>query len=229
MNTIPMKVTENLTVNVMPDSNHEFLMASKEVAKGYDVCTDTLRSHKRNMKEDLIEGKHFISTVQIQHGASPGSSRATMWTKRGIIRLGFSIKSDRAKLFRDWAEDLIITNIEKKNPTSFALQSKKLEERYVRRPEFNETIEIVESAILACGSANQLAARIGISGATLSLLKSRPWLVSTENLHGIELACRNILSRDARLDVDTFEQILMIKDGDLRLNIFNKMKKGGLI
>ncbi len=33
---------------------------------------------------------------------------ATLWTKRGIIRLGFFIKSNRAKQFRDWAEDLII-------------------------------------------------------------------------------------------------------------------------
>jgi DNA-binding Xre family transcriptional regulator len=114
-------------------------------------------------------------------------------------------------------------------PTAFDLLSKKLEDRYVRRPEFNESVEIINSAILACGSANQLASRIGISGATLSLLKSRPWLVSTENLHGIELACRNLLSRDAKLDTETFGQILMIKDCDLRISIFDKMKKGGLI
>ena len=34
--------------------------------------------------------------------------KKTLWTKRGIVRLGFFIKSDRAKLFRDWAEDLVI-------------------------------------------------------------------------------------------------------------------------
>jgi hypothetical protein len=32
----------------------------------------------------------------------------TFWTKRGIIRLGFFVKSDLARLFRDWAEDLIV-------------------------------------------------------------------------------------------------------------------------
>lgn len=120
-------------------------------------------------------------------------------------------------------------SIEKKHPTAFNLLSKKLEDRYVRRPEFNEIVEIVDSAILACGSANQLASRIGVSGATLSLIKSRPWLVSIENLHGIELACRNLLSRDAKPDTETFEQILMIPNCDLRISIFTKMKKGGLI
>lgn len=33
---------------------------------------------------------------------------AVFWTKAGIIRLGFSIKSERAKLFRDWAESVIL-------------------------------------------------------------------------------------------------------------------------
>lgn len=35
-----------------------------------------------------------------------------MWTKRGIVRLGFFIKSERAKMFRDWAEDLVINKID---------------------------------------------------------------------------------------------------------------------
>jgi len=37
-----------------------------------------------------------------------GSQDQTLWTKRGIVRLGFFIKSERAKLFRDWAEDFIL-------------------------------------------------------------------------------------------------------------------------
>lgn len=31
-----------------------------------------------------------------------------MWTKRGVVRLGFFIKTPMAKEFRDWAEDYII-------------------------------------------------------------------------------------------------------------------------
>ena len=43
-----------------------------------------------------------------------------MWTKRGIIRLGFFIKSDRARLFRDWAEELIINPRQVKNPRALS-------------------------------------------------------------------------------------------------------------
>jgi len=35
-----------------------------------------------------------------------------LWTKRGIVRLGFFVKSERAKMFRDWAEDLVIDKID---------------------------------------------------------------------------------------------------------------------
>ncbi len=102
-----MQVKDGLSVAVYPNHQHEFLLPPKEVATGYGVSTYTIRLHKKRHSKELIEGKHFISNVTISNGAK-GSSRGTMWTKRGIVRLGFFIKSERAKLFRDWAEDLII-------------------------------------------------------------------------------------------------------------------------
>ena len=103
-----MQVTENLSVAVFPNYEHEFLLPTKEVALGYGVSNHTVRRHKKDHSDELIEGKHYLSGVSISHVASKGSSKGTMWTKRGIVRLGFFIKSERAKLFRDWAEDLII-------------------------------------------------------------------------------------------------------------------------
>ena len=113
---INRQVTNDLQVILIPDVEHEFLMTSKEVAKGYGIHQDTLRTHKRRNKEDLIEGKHFLSSVSVGHGASPGASLTTLWTKRGVIRLGFIIESNRARLFRDWVEDLVINVIEQKLP-----------------------------------------------------------------------------------------------------------------
>lgn len=34
-----------------------------------------------------------------------------MWTKRGIVRLGFLLNSPRAKAFRDFAEDLVLSDL----------------------------------------------------------------------------------------------------------------------
>lgn len=105
---ISLTVTEGITVTIIPNQEHEFLMSTKEVASGYGVTTYNIRQHKLSQSSELIEGKHYLGNVSITHGASCGASRSTMWTKRGIVRLGFFIKSEQAKLFRDWAEDLII-------------------------------------------------------------------------------------------------------------------------
>lgn len=108
---VSLQVTDGLTVAILPNSNHEFLMTTKQVASGYGVNHSTINRHKLDHEEELIDGKHYLSTVSIPHSASPGSSKGTLWTKRGIIRLGFFIKSKQARMFRDWAEDLVLDKI----------------------------------------------------------------------------------------------------------------------
>lgn len=117
--TKQMQVAENLTVNVMPDSDFEFLMTTAEVAKGYGVSPTTLRSHKHEHRDELAAGKHYFDAVGFSNAGCKSSSydtpplNQTLWTKRGIVRLGFFIKSERAKMFRDWAEDLILSTTER--------------------------------------------------------------------------------------------------------------------
>ena len=110
---LSMTVTEGITVNVLPNRQHEFLMTTREVAAGYGVSEWLIRKHKENHPDELLEGTHFLGNVNIIHAATPGSSRGTLWTKRGIVRLGFFIRSERARLFRDWAEDLVLAVVDK--------------------------------------------------------------------------------------------------------------------
>lgn len=115
-------VAENLIVTVEPNKEHEFLMTTNEVANGFGVSGGTIRKHKMEHSEELIEGKHFIVLINGENSSVTKSNaeckpegyqfKQTLWTKRGIVRLGFFIKSERAKLFRDWAEDLVIFTAE---------------------------------------------------------------------------------------------------------------------
>ncbi len=114
-NLQPMTVTEGVTVNVLPYEQYEYLMTTKEVAKGYGISEYTLRRHKMEHPLELIEGKHFVIAVQILNGDKAIPHNAILWTKRGIVRLGFFIKSKQAILFRDWAEELIIKVNEQTN------------------------------------------------------------------------------------------------------------------
>lgn len=109
---IQMKVSDNLEVSVIADDTYEFLMTTAEVAKGYGINSATLRSHKYHYQDEFKEGKHFITSVEKINANCKSNgylqNKQTLWTKRGIVRLGFFIKSERARLFRDWTEDLVI-------------------------------------------------------------------------------------------------------------------------
>lgn len=111
-NLLPITVTEGLTVNVIPIKDYDYLMTTKEVANGYGVTQYAILKNKLALATELIEGKHYVTAITISNSELPKQLRcahnAVLWTKRGIVRLGFAMRSERAKLFRDWAEELII-------------------------------------------------------------------------------------------------------------------------
>lgn len=94
-------------IPVVPDPVHEFTVSTKLAASGFGVSDTLIRRHKQEHADELVEGKHWVVQKMNTLG---GAQRLTLWTKRGIIRLGFFINSERAKRFRDAAEDLIIRN-----------------------------------------------------------------------------------------------------------------------
>lgn len=93
---------QSISLSVVESTEHVFMLSSKDVAVGYGVSENTIRSHRKDQSDELIEGKHFI--IDRSYKNTP----KTFWTKRGIVRLGFFIKSEKAKAFRDWAEDYVI-------------------------------------------------------------------------------------------------------------------------
>lgn len=105
---LPMTVTEGVTVNVMPSEAYEYVMTTKEVAHGYGTTKYAIQQAFHRNSSEFVEGKHFATALTICQRDSKLPHNAILFTKRGIVRLGFFIKSERAKLFRDWAEELII-------------------------------------------------------------------------------------------------------------------------
>lgn len=136
-----LTVTEGLTVSILPNPTHQFLMTSKEAAIGYGCTEYAIRHIKSSHSSELIEGKHFLTAVRISH-SEPNNK--VYWTKRGVVRLGFFIKSKNAKLFRDWAEDLIIDKL--LQPTLFEVDA--LPDGKVRHYKGNRLTLERENAIL---------------------------------------------------------------------------------
>lgn len=97
-------------VVLTPDPTHEFTATTEQVALGYGVSQENIRSHKLTKADELIEGKHWITVTSGVGNTNAGNlqRQQTFWTKRGIVRLGFFIRSKQARQFRDMAEDLVI-------------------------------------------------------------------------------------------------------------------------
>jgi hypothetical protein len=122
---INLQVTDGLTVAVIQNQTYEFLMLSKDVGLGYGVSAGTIRKHLLEHHDELIQGKHFIKGATFSNTLANIQPHAVYWTKAGIVRLGFFIRSERAKLFRDWAENVILQAIAPKLPSNLPAVAKR--------------------------------------------------------------------------------------------------------
>jgi hypothetical protein len=108
-----VRFEDSLELHVQPDDGHEWLLSTEQVAEGYGVNVATIRGHKLSHADELCEGRHFISVRNSNANPRAGIPHEfTLWTKRGVVRLGFFIRSERAKKFRDFCEDLVIDTLE---------------------------------------------------------------------------------------------------------------------
>jgi len=137
MKTMQVQIADGLQVAVIPNMSYEFLMSTEDVARGYGIGPGSLRSHKQRNLDELIEGEHFLTgrtkgVAKSDTLAPNAQPHQVYWTKAGIIRLGFFIKSNNAKMFRNWAEKLILKELEQPRPS--------LPTRYI--PESNRELSL---------------------------------------------------------------------------------------
>jgi len=122
------KITEKLIVEAIESVEHLLLFSTKMVAVGYDITEETIRWHKTEKLDELHENIHWVVGKTNTLG---GIQDATLWTLRGVLRLGFFIKSTNGKFFRDWAEDILykyaIERLKKKKELRAKIKEKKVE------------------------------------------------------------------------------------------------------
>lgn len=118
---LPILRIDGEDIPVSPHPVHEWTMPTANVARGYGVSLNAIRQHKSRHTGELIEGKHFFTTLSSSvtdcHSREKDANlttEQTHWTKRGVIRLGFFLRSERAKHFRDAAEDLVLSHVEQR-------------------------------------------------------------------------------------------------------------------
>ena len=81
-------------------------VSNAEVAMAFGIEESSIRSHKS--RGEYKEGIHFYGVANC-NTAGGGGSQVTMWTKKGVITLGFKLRETPQTIaFRDWASDYII-------------------------------------------------------------------------------------------------------------------------
>lgn len=197
---------------MIPDGCHEFLMTTKEVAIGYDMDTNTILKHLQRRKDELIEGKHFIKGVDNLSSLDKNNQPEQIyWTKRGIIRLGFTARSERAKRFRDWAEDLIVKLDEQRDLFGNAIDEKP-NYRQLKKQAF-------ELVVMQGKKQKDVANKLNISEKTMSeWAKQGNWREQQKNVEMQEQS-KSLLSRF----MATVPDICEIEDKELRMRIANKL------
>jgi hypothetical protein len=122
-----VQVTDDLNVQLFTNPDFGFLMDTNTVALGYGVSPKTIRSHKVSHKDELLPSQHFILGAEKTGSYNQLPLDRVYWTKAGIIKLGFFIKSERAKAFRSWAENVILEVTSK--PVSLPVATKRKDNR----------------------------------------------------------------------------------------------------
>jgi prophage antirepressor-like protein len=101
-----IKLFENDDIEIIQSEKYEILISTADIAKSFGISDVTIRGHKANHKDELIDNIHFTTGLYIPGQFGSYAPNTTFWTRQGIIKLSFYIKSDKAKKFRKWVEDL---------------------------------------------------------------------------------------------------------------------------
>lgn len=101
---------EDIELIVKPDNSHEWLLETSLVAKSYGCTPRHIRQTIKNHLDEFIEGKQIIKVgTNTSHLHKKNAQQNQIYfTKRGVVMLGFFLRSETAKKFRRFAEDLII-------------------------------------------------------------------------------------------------------------------------
>ena len=101
MNTPNHIIIDGDAIAIQPSESHDYLLTTKEVARGYGVSASTIKEHKRVHADELLADAHFLEVRNPDFQPGTGGAHTTiMWTRLGAYTLGFFIRSERAKLFR---------------------------------------------------------------------------------------------------------------------------------
>lgn len=101
---------KDLELHPIADNRHGWLLSQQETCEAFDIDQASLEGLLASHADSLQADRHFLSTSITSAGMT--TSKITFWTKKGIIRLAYYLKSDASLDFLDLAEDLELKSLQ---------------------------------------------------------------------------------------------------------------------
>ena len=142
MKTEKIKIYDDLTIEVFVNSEFGMLIKNEEAATGFGITPKTLRNHKQQKPDQLIENKHWI---MLEISTGDGMRGSILWTLRGILRLQLFVQTVQAIKFGSWAEEAIFERIsvEITGRKDLLIEEAKLKNKIKVKKEYVDSIDVV--------------------------------------------------------------------------------------
>lgn len=180
-----------------------------------DICKvlGILESNKALLKLDDDEKE---KAPRIKFGV-PGGSDVWMVNESGLYALIMRSNKPEAKAFRKWVTSEVLPTIRKQGA-------------YVAPSLHTELQDAVEKAMAIAGSQAALGRHIDVSDATIINVKRGEWKLLSESmkLHVLS-GCLRVIEHGITFDREAMEMLLQVPDADVRMGLYKKLRKTGVI
>lgn len=107
-----LQITEGLTVTVYPNSNHGFLISTKELAKAYGKSVHMVHKAVDRAGKRLTCSHSLNYIKSAKYGLNIGT-RSVLWTMEGFFFIGEFFKTGNIKEVKDF-KDVCPLNVQSK-------------------------------------------------------------------------------------------------------------------
>jgi len=183
-----------------------------------DVCDNLgIKNYRDKVSTQLDDDEKRMSVFPTPRG------KQNMWAvnESGFYNLVFHSHKPEAKAFRKWVTSVVLPQI--RQTGAFTAD---------RDSGIKNLQELADKAAGIAGSYNKLGASLGMSAAYFTFLHNDPQSLTPERARRMREGCLRIIKKGTSIstpDHRTTGLLMQVEDKDLRVALWNKFKKSGLV
>jgi len=185
-----------------------------------DICDNLGLTHSKDIVRNRLDEDEKLKRQIVAFGRT--QSRLVWFVNEsGFYNLVFHSHKPEAKAFRKWVTSEVLPQI--RQTGAFTAD---------RDSGIKNMQELADKAAGIAGSYNKLGAYLGMSAAYFTFLHNDPQSLTPERARRMREGCLRIIKKGISTsapDHRTTGLLMQVEDKDLRIALWKKFKKGGLV